>query len=55
MDSAVEGDEIWVKQGTYNIAKTILVFKVVFLYGGFDGTETQVEPRDWVNNITEIT
>ncbi len=55
VDSATGGDEIWVKQGAYELSAKITVDRAVYLYGGFDGTETQVEPRDWVNNITEIT
>lgn len=51
------GDEIWVAQGTYKPdASDRTVFltlkKGVKLYGGFDGTETEVNERDWINNPT---
>ena len=54
VDSAADSDEIWVKQGVYALGAEIAVDKVVYLYGGFDGTETQAEQRDWLNNITII-
>ncbi len=50
---AQDGDEIWVAQGTYkptlddNRAAYFEVPSGVRLYGGFAGTETQLEQRDW--------
>lgn len=45
---ASEDDEIWVKAGTYN--ETVTLEDGVALYGGFAGTESLREERDWVNN-----
>lgn len=49
--------EVWVKEGTYYIyvdsdENTISMAEGVMIYGGFDGTETQREDRDWENNET---
>jgi len=39
--------EIWVAQGTYQEGYKITVQKFVWLYGGFAGTETQRDQRDF--------
>jgi len=52
--------EIWVKQGTYTPAPvlpgnrdaTFVVPGGVKLYGGFNGTETNISQRDYENNVT---
>ncbi|MDH7447415.1 ELWxxDGT repeat protein [Aquimarina sp. 2201CG14-23] len=48
--------EIWVQQGTYKPGKnrfnTFSIPSNVKIYGGFDGTETNIAQRDWVANIT---
>jgi hypothetical protein len=50
VDTAVEGDEIWVAQGTYY--ENIVIFKGpasgagIKLFGGFSGTETERIQRD---------
>lgn len=61
IDSANPGDEIWVKGGIYTILpgtrespSEILVDRVVEIYGGFTGTETLREQRDWKNNTTTV-
>ena len=54
IDSATGGDEIWVAAGTYPLSDYILVGKPVAIYGGFNGTETQLEERDWVTNVTTV-
>lgn len=46
------GDEFWVKAGTYTNA--IVVATERQLYGGFCGTETEREQRDWAANQTVI-
>jgi pectin methylesterase-like acyl-CoA thioesterase len=45
--AAVTGDEIWVKEGTYQ--ETAHLTKPVRLIGGFSGTESDSEAgkRDW--------
>ena len=52
IDVSAADDEIWVKQGTYSISSTIDVNKSILLFGGFDGTETERDQRDWSNNLT---
>lgn len=45
--AAVNGDEIWAKQGTYPLATTVTVNKQVKVYGGFSGSETILTQRNW--------
>ncbi len=59
IDAAAAGDEIWVAEGRYNEARThimhspavdtgsLVLKNNVFLYGGFAGTETTRDQRDW--------
>jgi hypothetical protein len=47
VEAAKTGDEIWVKMGTYSLLSEIVVDKSVSLYGGFEGTETQREQRNF--------
>ncbi|MEA5462943.1 DUF4114 domain-containing protein [Leptothoe sp. PORK10 BA2] len=53
------GDEIWITQGTYtpgnNPNDTFTVNRALKLYGGFSGTETDRNQRDWVINQTILT
>ncbi|MCP4711629.1 MAG: hypothetical protein GY869_23675, partial [Planctomycetes bacterium] len=62
---AIPGDEIWVAAGTYypdedannpdgtgDRAAAFRMINDVGIYGGFNGTETSRNQRDWVNNIT---
>ena len=52
--AAQSGDEVWIAQGTYKPTTgndRLAVFKLsggVALYGGFNGTETQRDQRDWI-------
>ncbi len=56
LQNSSSGDEIWVKAGTYKPTTTTtrtLSFVLpngVGLYGGFNGTETSREARDWTAN-----
>ena len=60
LNIAKEGDEIWVVEGTYNPTvpagreATFQLESGVAIYGGFIGTETSREQRDWVTNITTL-
>ena len=50
--AANEGDEIWIA-GTFDISGTMDITKRVTLYGGFNGTESELSERD-LNNKTVI-
>ncbi len=50
--TAVSGNEIWVKKGTY--VERVSMKSGVGLYGGFAGTENMREARDWKTNTTSI-
>lgn len=50
--AAVNGDEVWVKQGTYPLAGTIAINKEVRVYGGFAGVETSRDQRNWAKRPT---
>ncbi len=52
--AAAPEDEIWVEQGTYTLAATIVIDKSLAIYGGFDGAETQRDERDWSNQVTIV-
>jgi predicted outer membrane repeat protein len=52
VDSAADGQEIWVKEGAYPLASEIVVNKAVTLYGGFTGSERDREKRDWKKRPT---
>jgi len=66
LDDAASGDSIWVAAGTYkpskdktgnnspadNRTKTFQLVDSVSLFGGFAGTETNFEERDWKTNET---
>ena len=45
--AAADGQEIWVKEGSYRLATEIFIAKPVALYGGFAGNERNREKRDW--------
>ncbi|KAA1418663.1 hypothetical protein F0U44_09195 [Nocardioides humilatus] len=55
---AVAGQQLWVKAGTYKpyiLAGGIRYFNLwggVEIYGGFDGTETDLSQRNWLANPT---
>jgi hypothetical protein len=60
LESALErarkgcGSQIWVAEGTYNPDTTFDLVDGLPLYGGFDGNETSLEQRDWIENETVL-
>lgn len=52
LTAAVSGDEVWVAKGSY--AERITLKNGVSLYGGFDGSETHRDARDWIANVTAL-
>ena len=52
VDSAQNGDQIWIAAGTYNAR--FFMKSGLQLYGGFNGTETELHQRNWVLNKTEL-
>ncbi len=64
---AEAGDQIWVAQGTYypdedfdnpdgdnDLTKSFVLKDGVGIYGGFTGTETSIDQRDWLGNPTVL-
>lgn len=57
---AMSGDDLWVVQGTYkptsgiDRAANFHLKTGVGLYGGFDGTETNRNQRDWISHVTTL-
>lgn len=57
---AAETDELWLEKGTYyptgtsDRTATFELVDGIRIYGGFSGTETALEERDWVQNKTII-
>ncbi len=61
---ALDGDEIWIAAGTYKPSvevggsgdryATFQMINGVGIYGGFAGTETAREQRDWSTHITTL-
>jgi predicted outer membrane repeat protein len=57
---STSGDEIWVKAGVYkpttdtDRTKSIALKAGVGVYGGFNGTESTRDQRDWTNNLTVL-
>ena len=56
LEAADVSDEIWVAAGEYipgvSRLSTFRLKSGVALYGGFDGSESEREHRDWISNIT---
>ncbi len=46
------GGEVWVAAGTYYERITLRPY--AYVYGGFAGTESEREQRDWVGNVTVL-
>src|SRR5579862_6657623 len=51
INAAFTGDQVWVKAGTYTLTAQITFNNSVALYGGFNGTETALDQRDYVHNV----
>ena len=51
-EAAAYGGEVWVKAGTY--MDKVSPRPYVYVYGGFDGGETERVQRDWRTNVTAI-
>jgi hypothetical protein len=51
---AQNGDEVWIKKGTYAPVSPILVITACEIYGGFNGGETDISQRSWQVNQTII-
>jgi predicted outer membrane repeat protein len=49
---ATDGQEIWVKEGTYALTSELVISRPVALYGGFAGDERKREKRDWKKRPT---
>ncbi|MFC1850344.1 right-handed parallel beta-helix repeat-containing protein [candidate division CSSED10-310 bacterium] len=60
LSSAASDAEIWVAAGTYkptagdDRSATFIVPEDVSVYGGFNGTETSREQREWLDNETTL-
>ncbi len=67
LEAAAYGDDIWVAAGVYyptsrngitqpdtDRVKHFRLKSGVYLYGGFTGTETALEERDWTTNVTRL-
>ncbi|HEY3268261.1 MAG TPA: choice-of-anchor Q domain-containing protein [Armatimonadota bacterium] len=52
LDAAADGDEVWVHAGTYQ--EHLTTKADVSLYGGFAGTETGRDQRDWRADVTTL-
>jgi predicted outer membrane repeat protein len=58
--NAISGDQIWVMAGNHlptTDHSRIVYFHLkdgVSVYGGFNGTETSLEQRDWISNVTVL-
>jgi hypothetical protein len=54
LGAAKAGDEIWVKGAQYKLTAPLMVNKGVAVYGGFAGTETQRDKRNWHTSPTTL-
>jgi hypothetical protein len=59
--AAQPGDQVWVARGTYaptsgvDRSASFALPDGVAIYGGFAGTETKLEDRDWTAHVTTLT
>lgn len=54
VESLSEGDQIWIAGGTYSITKALIIPHKASLYGGFTGTENQLNQRNTESSKTII-
>jgi len=60
LNNAIEGQQIWVANGTYfsssfnNRSESFVLKNNIPVYGGFAGGETSLEERDWFNNVSDL-
>ncbi len=52
LNTAESADQVWVAKGTY--VQCITLKSGVGLYGGFNGTETELSQRHWSSNVTTL-
>lgn len=52
LTTSASGDEVWIKSATYE--ESIDLKAYVAVYGGFQGTETEREQRNWRKNRTIV-
>ncbi len=50
--AAFQGGDVWVKTGTY--LERIVLSPYAHVYGGFSGSETGRDQRDWTANVTTL-
>jgi hypothetical protein len=54
VNAVTPGGEVWVKAGNYALPAKFEIYKPVRLYGGFSGTETALNQRNWATNATNL-
>lgn len=60
LEQSIAGDQLWIAAGTYKPdgptpdSSHFVVDKAVALYGGFSGTESALDERDWETNPTTL-
>lgn len=54
VNAASDGEDIWMKSGTYTLSSQVGIDKPVTIYGGFQGNESMLPDRDPVQNATII-
>jgi|GEM_PF-799069 len=60
LNNAIEGQQIWVAEGLYRTSQlndrsqSFVLKNNVPVYGGFNGTETALDQRDWFSNVTDL-
>lgn len=53
VNNAKANGQLWLKAGTYHIVEAIN-FDYLHIYGGFDGTESDLNERNWMMNRTVL-